>query len=668
MALAIAAETFNDVMVILSASVVASAIFSRWRLPPVLAYLAVGCLIGPHAMGWIEESKNIAFLSEFGLVFLLFSLGLEFSLPRMYALRKTVFGLGGAQVVLCTLLFWVVLHFLGMSWETALIAAGALALSSTAIVSQELTRWGEINTPHGHASIGILLFQDIAAVVFLILVPALAGSADQSLSFSLLLMVLKGIGLFVFLLAVGKWLMPALFHEVSNTHSDELFVLTVLLVALTSAWITHEIGLSMALGAFIAGMMLGESHYRHQIEADIRPFRNILLGLFFVSVGMLLDLNVLLSNIHWVIVSVLVLMLVKFIMITALARLMGKTADTSIRTGIILAQGGEFGFALLALASEHELVGPSHVAIIIATVITSIVVTPMLIKNSGLISRRLLPKNQNIADDQIPHSNAALAEATAEMQDHVVICGFGRVGQTIARFLKKEDVPYIAVDMDTVRVHEASSAGEHVVYGDSSRHEILEALGVARARLVVVTVNDKHFTLQILDSLKHLAIEVPTLIRTKDDSDLELYQHAGATEVVPEVLEGGLMLVYHSLLLSNIPFRRVNHVIRSARSERYQLLRGYYHGTQSSVADATGTPLVRRHPVVLTENAWACGRCVGDLNLAPLGIEVSSLLLAADGQEISMPELEQILSSGDTVILTGLADHIEEAENRLLSR
>ncbi|WP_088742449.1 cation:proton antiporter [Cobetia sp. QF-1] len=656
---------FNDVMILLGASVVAAALFRRLNLPPVLAYLAVGFLVGPHLAGLIGRPEELAFLSEFGLVFLLFSLGLEFSVPRMRALKTTVFGLGACQVIVCSGLFWALGYALGLSPVAALVTAGALGLSSTAIVTRELARWNELDSPHGHAAVGVLLFQDLAALLFLILIPAMAGDGSHLLS-ELGIMLAKGIGLVIVMLAIGKWILPLVFQEISRSRSEELFVLTALLVALFSAWLTHSLHLSMALGAFLAGMMLGESHFRHQIEADIRPFRDILLGLFFVSVGMLLDPQVLLAQWDWVVIGVACLLAAKALLITGLAKLSGRPLDSSLRTGLVLAQGGEFGFALLALASQQQLMETDTIGLVVAIIIGSLVVTPSLIRHNHYLTQRLCRSRTPTQEN--PHTTAELSAATAPMSGHVIVCGFGRVGQTVGRFLTQEKIEWIAIDTDPIRVHEAASAGEPVVFGDAQRQDILRALGIERARQVVITVNQLSHALAILHAIQPLELEkLKVLVRTQDDADLETYKAAGATEVIPEVLEGSLMLVSHVLVNLEVPFRRVARSIQSAREARYSMLHGYFHGQQSQLIDKRGNPLLRRHPLTLTANAWACERRLDEIILPEhCGILIARVV-RANGECIEDPTGALLLACGDTLVLSGLADHIEEAEARLLS-
>lgn len=313
---------FNQLMLILALSVGAIALFHRLNLPESLGYLAVGIVVGPTATGLIDHSFDISLLAEIGVVFLLFTLGLEFSLKRIKSMKREVFGLGGGQVLLCGAGIFAVLLVVGTSVKEALIVAAALALSSTAIVSKELTQSNEIRSRQGQMAIGVLLFQDIAAVLFLILVPALAGAGDKSVFTTISMALAKGLLFVLMMMAVGKWVLPRVFNEVARTRSEELFVLTALMIALMAAWLTHVLGLSMALGGFIAGMMMGESNYKHQVEADIRPFRDILLGLFFVSVGLMLDLNILLVFWPAIILGTVGLVIFKLGVITLLARML----------------------------------------------------------------------------------------------------------------------------------------------------------------------------------------------------------------------------------------------------------------------------------------------------------------------------------------------------------
>ena len=348
----------GEVLVILALAVVAVALFRRVHLPPILGYLCVGLFAGEHALAWIPESDVIHLLAEVGVVFLLFMIGLEISIPHMLSMKHAVLGFGSAQVVLSTLTTMAIALLIGIPWEGALVVGGALALSSTAIVAKQLIEQVEMQSRHGRFALGILLFQDLAVVPFLVAIPILGGDATHNVALALGIALFKGLLTIVLMLAAGRWLLRPLFHRVASAHSVELFTLAVLLVSLTAAWITHAVGLSLALGAFIAGMLIGDTEYRHHVETEIRPFRDILMGLFFITVGTQLDLATLPSILHWVLLLLGGLVLGKGLLIAVLVRLGGHEAGVAIRTGIVLAQGGEFGFALLALALSNRVSPP----------------------------------------------------------------------------------------------------------------------------------------------------------------------------------------------------------------------------------------------------------------------------------------------------------------------
>lgn len=650
---------FEQLLLILVAAVVATTLFRRIHLPPILAYIFIGALIGPFALGYAKPDE-MALMSELGVVFLLFMLGLEFSLPKMIAMRHTVLGVGSIQVFLTTALLIAIGLGFGLSLSTAIVIAGALALSSTAIVTRELMRLNQLSDKHGQLAFGILLFQDIAAVAFLILVPSLAetGSEQQN---PLWLALVQGGALLLFLMLLGRTLLPALFHEIGHARSDELFVLVALVTALAAAWLTHAAGLSMALGGFLAGMMLGESHFKHQLESDIRPFRDVLLGLFFVTVGMQLNLWVVLENWYWIVLMTLGLMSAKALLIMQIAGRMKGDYKTALRAGLSLAQGGEFGFALLALALSHSLINNELNALIVSTIVFSMILTPALINFNASISERFFGRGaeQQVTSD-LPDTDSATHDLQ-EIQGHVVICGFGRVGQIVARFLAQASIPYIAIDQDPVRIREAAQAGEPAYYGDANRTDLLRAIGAARAKLLILTLPDERASLAALKTIKREYPALPVLVRTQDDGQLSSFQQAGATEVVPEALEGSLMLVSHVLTLLQVPQNLIDTSINSARQERYQLLHGFLHGQRSSKYSDQGEARVQRTAITLTESAYACHKRLDELDL---GVEICSL--RRDGEELEQPDMEMRLQQGDTLILSGAAHAIEAAEETLL--
>ena len=573
---------FANLLIILASSLVVIALFRRLKLPPVLGYLCVGLFIGPTALNWVNNSPDLPDLAELGVVFLLFSLGLEFSLPKMLKLRRVVFGLGSLQVICTAVVLGGLLLAFGMSASSAFLLGAGLALSSTAIVSKELTSLGEIFSPHGQNAIGVLLFQDVVAVLLLTLVPVFAGSSDQAWYWALPITLGKTIILFVGLLITSRFVLPRLFHEVAASRSAELFVLLALVIVLVTAWLTHLLGLSPALGAFLAGMLLGESHYRHQIEADIRPFRDILLGLFFVSIGMLIDLQLFLHHGFLIVGLTLALMLIKGTVVAILVKLRGSDGETAWRSGLALAQGGEFCFALMAQMQLNALIPSQYAPYLLAATFCSMLLTPLLLRAAPRIAASLHHTSNEEAELE------KITEQSAELQGHVVICGFGRVGQSIGRFLHRENQDFIALDYDPDQIQKANKTESTVHYGDARRGDLLRAVGVDRARLLVIAVDNTEIAMSVLKEARLITIAVPILVRTRDDSRLTELKAAGATEVVPELLESSLMLASHALILLGLPERTVRHRVDEVRHNRYHLLEGCFESSEP--LDTPGFP------------------------------------------------------------------------------
>ncbi len=645
------------VLVLLATAVAVVVACRLVRLPPVLGYLIVGAAIGPHALGWVADDKATHYVAEFGIVFLLFSVGLEFSLPKLRAMRRAVFGLGLAQVAIITLAGAAVSQFAGGGWQLGLVLGGALAMSSTAIVSKMLAERGELATPHARDAIGILLFQDLAVVAFLIVIPSL-HAGTSTLALALGLAALKAAAALVVVLYAGQRPMRWWFSVVARQRSHELFTLNLLLVTLGLAALTEAAGLSLELGAFLAGMLIAETEFRYQVEEDIAPFRDVLLGLFFVTIGMALDLAVVAANIGWVLALLVVPVVVKLALIVGLARAFGSPLATAMRTGLYLAQAGELALVMLALAAQNQIVDGAVMQIVLAAMVLSMLVAPVQIQFIEPIVRRLT------ANDWLARAAQVTAIATRAMarQEHVIVCGYGRSGQNLARLLDAEDIAYVALDNDPQRVREASGAGGSVVYGDAGRRDTLLAAGLAKARAVVVTFADVPLALKILHQVQALRPELPVVVRTVDDAELDRLLNAGATEVVPEVLEGSLMLASHSLLLLGVPLNRVLARIRAIREERYNLFRGFFHGA-TDAADAAENLQPRLQTVLITERAAAAGRTLAELALDGL-VEVSGV--RRRGARSTRPAADWRFEPGDVVVLLGRPESLAIAEVRLL--
>ena len=627
-----------------------------------MAYLAVGILAGQDGFAWLEMTSQIHFIAELGIVFLLFSLGLEFSIPRLMAMRHIVFGVGAMQMVLTTIVTFILLWLFGLSVLAAFSIGSLVALSSTAIVVKQISGSAMLRSRQGQLSIGVLLFQDIAVVPLLIALPLLANGSENSLSLTLSFAFGKGLLVIALLMAIGKWVLPRVFNEVALTRSDELFVLTTLLVALFAGALTSAFGLSMALGAFLAGMMLGESEYRHQLEADIRPFRDILMGLFFITIGMQLDMQYVFANLVWILIGLVVLLVLKTIITFFAAKTFGESSKNSLATGLMLCQMGEFSFVLISLALTHSLLDTSNASFLLAVGVLSMAITPYLIDHAITISQRIDALfNRNTAESE---SHDFSDDEFSGMKNHVVICGYGRVGQTIARFLKAEAIPFIAIDSDAVRVKEAQAAGENIRFGQAKQKEVLKGANIANCRLLIITFAEKATALAIVDSAKQLAPKLKVLVRMRDDKHLVELKNSGVTEVVPEKLEASLMLVSHVLFLTGVPVRRILKRVQSERRNRYGLLHGYFPGDSTRVKPDEMERLEYLHAIAITDTAYALGKSLSQLSLSKRKVDVTGL--RRDGKEYSNPSDDMVLQKQDILIVRGKPRRVERVERFLL--
>ncbi len=655
--------TLELTLILLLVAVLAVSLFKRLRLPPMLGYLAAGVLVGPYSFGVVPDLPGTRHLAEFGIVFLMFSIGLEFSLSKLQSMRKVVFGLGLAQVsftIIGTMLLgWLVNFFFPIPYKALFVLAGALAMSSTAIVVKMMAERLELESPHGRLVLGILLFQDLAVVPLIIIIPALADSSSD-ITIELAMALVKAILVLVLMLVFGQRPMVKWMNFVARGKSQELFVLNVLLLTLGLAWFTEKAGLSLALGAFLAGVLIAETEYRHQVEEDIKAFRDVLLGLFFITTGMLLNPSIMIKNWYWVLLLSLIPVLAKFLLITTLAILSGSPRGTAIRTGLYLAQAGEFAFVMLSDAAPLKLMPFEWVQTISAAMLLSMLAAPALIQNADKLVLRL-SKDEWLVQSFALHQ---VAQQTLTTEKHVLVCGFGRSGQHLGRILERESIRYVALDLDPERVREATSAGESVVFGDAGKKEILLAAGLSRASCVVVSFADFKAAVRVLSTIRQISMSMPVVVRTHDERDLEPLLAAGATEVVSEIYEGSLMLGSQALILMGVPMSRVIRQIRSVRESRYKLFRGVFRGFDDE-ADTPESQWVRLHSIELTDGMQSIGARLGELKLSEL--EVSVAAIRRRGIRGDDPSDELRLELGDILVLKGQPEPLARAEQRIVS-
>ncbi|MBL8439015.1 MAG: cation:proton antiporter [Zoogloeaceae bacterium] len=651
-------NTLDLVLVLLTLAVVVVSIFRSFNLPPVLGYLLVGAAIGPHALNLMENSPGARHLAEFGVVFLMFSIGLEFSLPRLFSMKRIVFGLGAAQVVGTIAVVTLLGKALGAGWVASFALGGTLAMSSTAILSKLLTDRIELDAKHGRETIGVLLFQDLAVVPLLILIPALTRPPEE-MAGTLSLAAIKVVLLLALVLFFGQRLMRWWFTQVARRRSSELFMLNVLLITLGLAWLSERVGLSLALGAFLAGMLISETEFRYQVEEDIKPFRDVLLGLFFITVGMFLDLGLILSHLPAVVGAVVALLVLKCAVAATASRLFGSPPGTALRTGLWLCAGGEFGFVLVSQVDGMDLMPVSWLQITVAALVLSMLLAPLIVQVSDKLVLRFVASEWLLRSMELTR----VAAQSMTTEKHVLICGYGRSGQYMARFMEQEHISYMALDLDPERVREAAAAGDTVVYGDASRRETLVAAGISRASALVISFAEVEAALRVMHHAHDLRPDLPIVVRAADESAMAKLSMGGAAEVVPETFEGAIMLASHVLALIGVPLNRVVRRIRDVRNQRYALMRGFFHG----VTDAPEGPdaaQVRLHSLIVQPGAYAIGRTIGELCLGEFVVGVSAVR-RSNIRGVS-PGPETVIVAGDVLVLNGVPRNLELAENRIL--
>jgi CPA2 family monovalent cation:H+ antiporter-2 len=651
-------DALEVTLILLASAVTVVVVFRQLALPAILGYLLVGAMVGPHALALVADTQDQRYIAEFGVVFLMFSVGLEFSLPQLMSMRRIVFGFGLAQVAIIAGLALAGAVLAGESWRAGMVLGGVIAMSSTAIISKMLSEKLQLHAPHGRQIMGVLLFQDLAVIPFLVLIPALALSGEQ-IAGAIGVALLKATFVLAMVLFLGQRLVRPVFNLVARQKSSELFMLFVLLVTLGLAWVTEMAGLSLALGAFLAGMLISETEYRYQVEDYIKPFRDVLLGLFFITIGMLLDVNALAANILAVLVLFVLLLGVKLAVIFLLGRAFGNDKPTALRTALALAPAGEFGFVLLALAKRESALAESTLQVVLAATLLSMLVAPFVIAHMERFVLYFAESEWTRRALQL-HSLAVKSMAT---RGHVIVCGYGRSGQALAQFLERENVPVIALDSDPERVRQAAAAGDSVVYGDASRREVLVAAALSRATAVVVSFANTAKALAIIAHVRELRPEVPVIVRTFDDTDVGRLKEAGAAEIVAEVVEGSLMLATQTMMQLGVPLNRVLHTLREVREERYKLMGGFFRGVtdEDQIADAQQP---RLRTLVASGSAACIGRTLASLHLEATGATVTAIRRTGTREVNPAPDTR--LKEGDVVVLLGTQESLAKAEIRLL--
>lgn len=541
-----------DLVILLAAAVGIVTAFRALKLSPVLGYLVAGALIGPKGVGVIQDLDTTSAIAELGIVFLLFMIGLELSFDRLKAMRKKVFGIGTAQVLVTGGLFTAMAIAMGQSFNAAIIIGGGLALSSTALVLQVLQQQKQLASQTGRLSLAILILQDLAVLPLLVLVPALA-IGDASLSETLGMSAVRAVVTLGGIVIIGRLLLRPLFRLIAQLDIHELFVAVTLLVVLGLAWLTESVGLSMALGAFVAGLLIAETEYQHQVEADVLPYKSLLMGLFFMTVGMKIDGDFILHNASTILLGAVALIAIKTSVLYALLRAFRYSKRTAAHTGLLLGQGGEFGFILFGLADQWNLMDGTLAKQLLIIITLTMAATPLLDMLGVQFEKRWWKRLRSNPEQ--------MAQEAQDLSGHIVIAGYGRMGQLMADFLANEKIPFIGLDTNPREVAAGRKRHHPVYFGNAAQPDLLATVGIARAQALIVTLHEPAAATTLTQLVRQAYPDLPVLVRAHDRAHLEQLQKLGATYAVPELEVSGKRMMAQLLSALGRPEEDIRRVM-----------------------------------------------------------------------------------------------------------
>ncbi len=555
-----------DIIILLSAAVFIVIAFWKMNISPVLGYFVAGAVIGSHGFNLIHSAEAMDNLAEFGVVFLLFIIGLELTFERLIAMRIHVFGFGSLQVIVTMVAIWCIALAFGVNTNIATVIGGGLALSSTAIVLQVLQEKGSQASQVGRLSIAVLLMQDFAVVPLIVLVPLLTGNSEHSLISSLAGSLVQAAIALVLIFITGRLLLRPLFSVIAKMESNEVFISTTLLIVLGAAFITEQFHLSLALGAFVAGLLVAETEYRHSVEHAVLPFKDLFLGLFFMTVGMSINTELLLNKLPLITLLSIILIVLKTSIIYILCRFFGFKSAPAIQAGLLLSQGGEFAFILFRLADELNVL-PSEIAQVLMMVTTVTMAFTPLLSGLGDWIANSFSTEKTILDDE------AVETDTQDLYNHVIVAGFGRVGYMVTKMLTAEHLSYVVVDIQSKIVKEGKSDSFPIYLGDVTRCEILKSVGIERAQALVISIKNEVTIKKVVSLVAANFPHVNIVIRLPDLSNVEVYRDLGANKIIPETSEIGLQLGGAALSLSGISESGVTSLKSRFRKGNYSMLK-----------------------------------------------------------------------------------------------
>ncbi len=648
---------FKDLLILLLASIPIAFICHRLRLPAIVGFMVTGIMIGPSAFGLIKDAHAIEFLAEIGVALLLFTIGLEFSLKRLMEMKRLVLGAGGGQVLITVLVVMGFVKLTGHPINKALFYGFLLALSSTAIVMKSYADRLEIDTIHGRAGIGILLFQDLCIVPMMLLIPILSGQQGAT-PVTIAITLGKAAAVIVGIIFSARTVVPFLLYQVVRLRSSEVFIIFVVLVSLGTAWLTSHFGLSMALGAFLAGIVLSESEYSHQIVSDILPFRDVFNSIFFISIGMLLSLTVLVQNLATVMSWLAAIILVKMLVVAVVVRLLGYSLRISFTVGLGLAQVGEFSFILAKLGYGQSLIEQIDYQIFLATSILSMIATPFLIQIAPLIGQAIQSRF-NLGRTPA-ESEADQASPAHKLNNHVVVVGYGMNGRNLSKVLHRIGIPYIVLELNAETVRSSQATGVPIYFGDVGRQQVLQHFGIAQAAIMVLAISDPLTTRRAVALARELNPNLHIIARTRYMSEVTGLFDLGASEVIPEEFETSIEIFSRVLKQYGISRNVIENEVLEIRKEGYEMLRSTSLPVVESNRLSEAFAAATADTIYVQHDSYSIGKTLKDLDLRHhTGVTVTAIV--RDGVMDINPGPEFRIEPEDILVLIGTTECVDQA-------
>ena len=656
-------EFLKSLIIIFGVSAITVFILNKLRIPSIIGFLIAGILIGPHGLELIKDIHLVEVFAEIGVILLLFTIGLEFSLKNLLALRKAIFAGGLLQVIITSMATFLIARLFGYRINTSLILGFIVALSSTAIVMKLLLERAEIDSPHGRTSLGILIFQDFCVVLFMLMIPILAGTHSGGMN--ILWVLIKSFGIITAVIISARWLVPKALHQIVHTRMRELFVISIIFICLGTAFLTYKLGLSLALGAFIAGFIISESEYSYQAISDILPFKDSFNSLFFISVGMLMDLNFFLTNFITVLIVVLIIITLKTATTTLAAFITGSNIRISLHSGLMLSQIGEFSFVLLVAALSAGLITKNIYQLVLSSAIITMMITPVFViyassLSTWVTSRKLLSRLQSM------RAYKSEIKSTDRKTDHVVIIGFGINGKNLALVLKEIEVPYVILELNSQTVSKWHKEGEPIFYGDATSREILRKAGIENAKVAVISISDPSATRKVVNTVRAINRNIYIVVKTAYLAEVEDLITTGADEVIPAEFETSIEVFSRILEFYHMPKALIGQYADKFRKDHYMMFikgetpKRLFHDTIAVM------PNVDYDSYIVSKGSSAIGSSIKELDIQS---RTGALVIAIKrgGKTIDGLLAGIVFKEGDIVFLIGEKDTLEKASNLFFS-